>query len=137
MIWPMTGHLIVEWWTYGDGHHKTTVATADDADELFVSVDDDPSAGAVLIEFYEDGGRSMTVGAGRTRPVLNYQEPLDPPYFASLGDDESGEDTDFSYGGHFSEFRSINLVDKAAARRALREFVETRRRPSKIRWEQL
>jgi Immunity protein Imm1 len=132
----MPGPLVVEWWTYDDEHHRQTVTTADEAEALFVSVDRDRSAGAVLIDFYDDSGLTLTVGAGRTRSVLGCQS-ADPPYFASLGEDATGENTDFAYGGQFTEVRSRNLIDKSSARLALREFVESRRRPDAVQWEEV
>ncbi len=113
------------------------MATADEAVNLFVSVDRDPAAGAVLIDFYEENGPRLTIGAGRAHSALCYQTSVDPPYFASLGDEEVDECPDFSYGGSFTDFPPRNLIDKSSALAALCEFIETRRRPQTVEWEEV
>lgn len=70
--------------------------------------------------------------------MLSYQESLDPPYYSSRGDSDADEPSEaFAYGGHESEFRTRNLIDKTAAVLALQEYLQTGRRPELVPWEEV
>ena len=60
----------------------------------------------------------------------------DGPNFASVGEDAVGT-TNFSYGGEESEFYRRQLVPKADAEMALREFLTTGERPTCVEWEEV
>ena len=136
---PVSEPWIAEWQGYTSPRVKRAIRTDEDAERLFEEVDVSGD-GPVLIDFYRvsEGGRSLTIAAGGKRSVLNYQESLDPPYYSSRGDTDGEQPTEvFSYGGHESEFRARNLVDKGLAVRALREYVRTGHRPGLVTWEEV
>jgi hypothetical protein len=130
---------LVEWQGFTGPHSRRAVATPQEAVELFLRVDRS-AEGPVLMDFYRESsqGGSLTVGAGRPSAVLSYQDSLDPPYFVSMGTEQPGQGTEtWAYGGHESEFLERNLISKASALEALREYLTTGQRPSRIAWEEV
>jgi hypothetical protein len=128
--------LRVQWQPYSGEARETEVDDPDEAVALFRAIDEDPTVGPVLVEYYIPEHESLSVGAGRELSVLNFQNSLDPPYFTSLGN-AGNENLDFSYGGQFSEYPGKSAVPKAHAIVALREFVVSRTKPTSVEWEEL
>jgi Immunity protein Imm1 len=130
---------VVEWQGYEGPRERRLVTDADQAEATFDEVDRG-TYGRVLVDFYRDGdvsGRSLTVAAGGDQSVANYQDSLDPPYFTTLGSNDTVGTADFSYSGSLSEVLGRNLIDKDSAKRALREFVTTGERSSVLTWEEV
>jgi hypothetical protein len=109
--------VLAIWQTYRDERGELTVNSPDEAVELVLRLDADPSVGRVLVEFVSAEGASLTVAVGAEFSVLCFQTNIDPPYFWTVSDtDGLPELLDFSYGGSMSEYEGRQLVTKAAAR---------------------
>jgi hypothetical protein len=90
-----------------------------------------------MVEFSEGSdGPSLGYAVGRNKTVLTFQGSLDPPYYVSLTN-SADADMWFYYAKEYTEYPGANMISHDDAERALREFFETKRLPSAIRWEKL
>jgi hypothetical protein len=123
----------VEWCDREGRRSRAIAADADDAVDVLHRVAS--SGQPILVDFIQAGGRSLTVGVGRDRSVLCFQSAWDGPNFWSIGSDDGPDTTYFWYGGTQSEFADRQLVSKAVAESALREYIRTGELPGSLEWE--
>lgn len=80
-------------------------------------------------------GYGICIGLGIDPTVIEiHHPPCDGEYYTSVGDQEVDDLVDF-FGreGHY-QYRRNTFVPMAAARRAIRDFIEMGRRLEEIRW---
>ena len=67
-----------------------------------------------------------------------YLDEVNPTrYYITVGDSYTDGDVSFYLlGQHHTEFERRHLIPLATARRVLREFFDTGRRPANITWEE-
>lgn len=132
----MTPLYSVSWTTWDQCYQHDVDAEGVIAllEELARSQGDPP----VMVEVapHESHGQALTIGLGSPETVLTYQDSLDPPYFASLGE-TGGPAVMYCWGRQWSEYPGENVVSLNDGMAAVREFLTSRRRPEMLSWEQL
>ena len=134
---PVSPGVVVEW---GD-RVRAEVATAAELDEALAQAEaearDQGAPQAVELAGVGDAGRlSVVVGSDRSF-VSHVPADGDPPYFASVGDeDEDRPFTFYVYGHHHTEVAWRNTVAPEEAFAAARHFVETGELDARLRWEE-
>lgn len=96
-------------------------------------------AGApTLVNFGPVGsGQVLSIGAGRPQSVLAFQASLDPPYYASRGDQAHEGDIWFIVGGENTQFPARSAIPVDKARRALADYLRDGERPEAIDWDEV
>jgi Immunity protein Imm1 len=89
-----------------------------------------------IVELSSDRG-FLAAGLGQEESVVSYQESLDPPTYASRGDESAAGIIVFYYRGHRFEFPRTHTVSVDDALEALRLFLVLGRRPENIEWEEV
>lgn len=77
----------------------------------------------------------ILLGLSKSFVYLNEVDQM--RYYITIGDSYFEGIVSFHLlGQHHTEFESRHLIDTATARRVLREFFHTGRRPSSVKWEE-
>jgi hypothetical protein len=132
-----TSNRFVVRWVEGGALRERTISSATDGLALFDRVHLIAAVDPTMVAYNPVGtSEEFCIGAGRDLTVLTYQRSLDPPYFASRGDDAAHGLVSFLYAGEPSEFLLNSAVPVEHARRALTEYLGSRRLPTSIRWDE-
>ena len=93
--------------------------------------------GIITLEATPGGQLSLVVGGDES--VLSFQETLDPPYYASKGASEEDQPfmECFLFFEHHTEFSRSAVISSAISEQAAFEFLETRRRPQCVQWQEV
>jgi hypothetical protein len=126
-------------WTQNGSIVQVGIDGADQALDLFDRLNSELADAPSMIEFVapDDRGPAFAIGAGRAVSVLTFQASLDPPYFISSGDLDANGELWFSFAEEETAYAKINAIDRAVARTALRQFIETCDLPDNVSWERL
>lgn len=89
-----------------------------------------------MVEFWDERGRALAIGAGLSRSAATFQFNLDPPYYVSKGE-TSGEGLDFIYGNEPTEYGGENVISVSSALACLRDFFSSADLPASIAWEEV
>lgn len=81
--------------------------------------------------------RELTVGLGRNKTVLGYQNSNDPPYFVSIGTPDAQGEEWFCAGKERTYVAAFNLVPTDRIVPTIEAFINSRSRPETVAWEQL
>jgi hypothetical protein len=127
---------MLAYWSDFESPYSREINTAAQAAELIDELKSSVTT-PTLVTFRDDpAGLAFGYAVGREKTVLTFQHSNDPPYYVSLGSND-GDVEWFCSATQYSEFLHRNLIDHDDARRALREFFNTRELPSAVKWERL
>lgn len=129
-----TARQRVEWGEDGGAW----VSSPEELDTLLDKLAREAAAKPFMVELISPQGDSMSVGLGSKKSVLSWVPAGgNPPYYASKGNPGAGGTVVFFYRGSWSEFPGWSAVPVAAARAAMRQFLQTGGRPSTVEWEEV
>jgi hypothetical protein len=114
------------------------VSSADELDQVLDRIQGsaDPQRPPIIDVEVPDHGL-LRIGLTKHEAVLSVMSPsLEPPYFNSVGSDESGPHLIFSYRGHWTEFPARLAVPVESGREAANRFVSGEFLPANITWEE-
>jgi hypothetical protein len=120
---------------------RKDIAVVDSADgltQLLTRLEAGAHSHPIMIDLIASDGRSLALGLGRSKAVLSIAGPDgSPPYFASVGDENAGDDISFDYFGEVTDFKSHNAVPVSSARAAATQFLSEPGLPRSVRWEEV
>lgn len=115
------------------------VDSVEQLDVLLDQLDSEHHADEAILVVVEsdDSGNTLTIGVGRNLSVLSFVPGSgDPPYYSSVGDEESEELVTFRYMGESTEFPLRKCIPRELAREAVRHFAATGERSDQVSWEE-
>lgn len=122
-------------WGHGNG---AVVDSADAFTELLTRLEAEAYGHPMMINITTSDKRSLVLGLGRNKSVLSLVGPEGSlPYFASIGDEATGDDIWFDYHGHPTDFKSRNAVPISSARVAAAQFLSGAELPDAVLWEEI
>lgn len=114
------------------------VNSADALTRLLTQLEAGARSHPIMIDVIAGDGRSLALGLGRSKTVLSIAGPDGaPPYFASVGNENAGDDISFDYYGDVTGFKSYNAVPISSARAAATQFLSEPGLPRAVRWEEV
>ncbi len=121
-------------WTTIRETHEGIVDDFEQAIAVFETAQRAESSAPPMVEYWDDRGRALAIGAGLTESVATFQFTLDPPYYGSKGTDSGGV-VDYIYGNEPTEFLRENVIPVSSALACLRDFFSSTELPPSNAWE--
>ena len=90
------------------------------------------------MEVISPTGDSLSIGIGSDMSILHFVAASgDPPYYASVGDEDADDVVVFEFRGEFTEYPRRQCIPTDQARQVVREFVDKGTLSRDIRWEEV
>lgn len=134
MTFPLTAH-----WTEDEEVQEKSVHDVAAALDLFRKVDaESRQRDPTIVEFDNEHGGAIAIGAGRDVTVITAQGSEDPPYFTTLARRQiTPGDVMFMYAGENTPYPAHSIVPKADGVRALERFLRSGELDPDLEWERL
>lgn len=125
-----------------DGRKLESKISGFDGLTNFLALLEAENMGPVMVMIWMPEGPSLTFGVGHPVSLVNYEEDIDPPYYAAVGNLKNfwpaEDDYLFSSSGQMSGAPKQNYVSASSALQAAEEFLRTNgSRPCCLNWEEL
>lgn len=116
---------------------EQSVESPDELEVALRSLHEEFRSQPILVELIRPDGASLAMGVGESITVLSYNPSADPPYFVSIGDEESPGTVWFGYFGAESEFSLADAVTVESGREAMKSFLHSGRPPTEVGWQEV
>lgn len=127
--------LKVQW----DSNSERQVDSVEQLDVLLDKLDEQHNGKNAIMVTVElvDSGDTLTIGVGRNLSVLSMVPGSgDPPYYSSVGDENSNGLVTFLYMEEPTEFPLRKCIPRELARQAMQHFAATGERSDQVKWEE-